>query len=47
MAKIVTPLTDSKIRTVISNQKKEDQKKAFKLADGKGLYRGGPTCLNN
>lgn len=38
MAKIVTPLTDSKIRTVISNQKKEDQKRAFKLADGKGLY---------
>lgn len=38
MARTVTPLTDSKIRTTISNQKKEVNKKALKLADGNGLY---------
>ena len=31
MARTVTPLTDSKIRTTISNQKKEVNKKALKL----------------
>ena len=38
MAKIVTPLTDSKIRSALSQHKKDVLKKPVKLSDGKGLY---------
>ena len=38
MPRIVTPLTDSKIKATIAKHKKESDKKAQKLSDGQGLY---------
>lgn len=38
MPRIVTPLTDSKIKATIAKHKKEIDKKAQKLSDGQGLY---------